>query len=245
VRVREVVPETGISHDPATAEGREWLAGIYRRADSSYVRLNMITSVTGAAAGSDGTSETLTSRVDRAILGIIRAAADVVVVGAATVRAEGYLLPRATRLAVVTRSGDLRGHRFEDDGAGIVLVCPGPRVDAVRERAGLPAAEIVAAGEGEDLEPADIVAALASHGLPRVVCEGGPTLASRFAAARVIDEYCLTVAPVLEPASRPFLPLPEGSSVATEPTGMLVDDASFSYLRLRSRSSGPDDAASR
>jgi len=236
VRVSEVLPATGIAHDPATPEGRAWLESVYARDDASYVRLNMITSITGAAAGGDGTSETLTSRIDRAILGIIRAHADVVVVGAATVRAEGYLLPRSTRLAVVTVSGDLSGHRFEDDGASILLVCPAGRADAVRERSGLTAAEVVAVDGGDDLHPAAIVSALAYRGHPRIVCEGGPTLAGRFASAGVIDEYCVTIAPVLEPAEHPFLPLTAGSAPRTEPAGMLVDDAAFSYFRLRARS---------
>jgi len=187
VRISEVIPATGIAHDPSTTEGREWLAAVYRRSESAYVRLNMITTVTGAAAGTDGTSETLSSRVDRAILGIIRADADVVVVGAATVRAEGYLIPRAARLAVVTVSGDLSGHRFDDDGAGILLVCLADRADEVRVRAGLRAAEIVPVAGGDDLAPAAIVEALSRRGLPRIVCEGGPTLAAGFAAAGVID----------------------------------------------------------
>ncbi|MFG6445637.1 dihydrofolate reductase family protein [Microbacterium sp. P06] len=236
MRVSEVLPATGVSHDPTTDEGRAWLASVYARSEPAYVRLNMITTVTGAAAGTDGTSETLSSRVDRQILGVIRAAADVVVVGAATVRAEGYLLPRAARLAVVTVTGDLSGHRFDDGGASLLLVCPADRADEVRARAALPAAQIVPVPGGDDLEPAEIIAQLAALGLRRLVCEGGPTLAGRFASAGVIDEYCVTVAPVLEPAARSFLPLPAGASPHTEPAGMLVDDAAFSYLRLRSRS---------
>ncbi|KAA9151538.1 hypothetical protein F6B41_17965 [Microbacterium lushaniae] len=193
----------------------------------------MITSLTGAAAGSDGTSETLTSPTDRALLGIIRAAADVVVVGAATVRAEGYVLPRRARLAIVTVSGDLDGHRLGDTMEGVLLICPAARAAEVRDRSGLPGAQVVAVAGGDDLEPAAICDALADRGLPRIVCEGGPTLAARFAAAGVIDEYCVSVAPALEAAARPFLPI--HARVATDVAGMLVDEAAFSYLRLRPR----------
>jgi riboflavin biosynthesis pyrimidine reductase len=235
VLLREVVPSTGASHDITTDAGRAWVSSIYARSDAAYVRLNMITTLTGAASGQDGTSETLSSRVDRAILGVIRAAADVVVVGAQTVRAEGYVVPRAARLAVVTASGDLRGHRL-GDGASVLLVCPASRAESVRERAGIEGAEIVAVPGPADLEPSAIVTALAQRGLPRIVCEGGPNLAGRFAQAGVVDEYCVTVAPVLTPAERPFLPLARGGSRQTEPVGMLVDDAAFSYLRLRARS---------
>lgn len=233
MRVRQVLPHDGSEHDIATEDGRAWLESVYAFPAPSFVRLNMITSLTGAAAGGDGTSETLTSRTDRRILGVIRAQSDVVVVGAATVRAEGYLLPRRTRLAVVTTTGNLAGHRL--DGAdGVLLVCPAARADAVRERAALPGAEIVAVPGDDDLDPHDIRAALAARGLVRIVCEGGPRLAARFATAGAIDEYCVTVAPALEPAERSFLPVPE--RIDTEVSGMLADEAGFSYLRLRPRS---------
>jgi riboflavin biosynthesis pyrimidine reductase len=231
MRVTEVIPPRGEWYDISTDEGRGWIESVYARSDPAYVRLNMITTPTGSAVGSDGTSETLSSRVDRRILGVIRAAADAVVVGAATVRAEGYLLPARSRLAVVTASGDLTGHRL-GEGDSVLLVAPAGRAAEVRARAGLPRAEVVAVPGADDLEPAAIVAALAQRGLSRIVCEGGPRLAGRFAAAGVVDEYCVTVAPVLTPAQHPFLALAEGTAPSTHPTGMLVDEAAFSYLRL-------------
>lgn len=232
-QLTEVHPRTGASHDVATESGRAWLTELYSPDPDVRVRLNMITAVTGAAVGTDGTSETLSSRTDRAILGIIRASADAVVVGAATVRAEGYVIPRAARLAILTTTGDLRGHRLDDDLSGVVLVCPSSVVDAVRERAGVDGVDILGVGEGDRLDPREVVAALATIGIERMVCEGGPAVASMFARADLIDEYCVTVAPALVPAERPFLPL--DVEVDTEVAGMLVDDAAFSYLRLRPR----------
>ena len=55
------------------------------------------------------------------------------------------------------------------------------------------------------------------------------------AAAGVIDEYCVTVAPVIEPAHEPFLRVGDAQRPHTEVTGMLVDEAGFSYLRLRAQ----------
>ena len=174
------------------------------------MRLNMITSLTGSASGSDGTSESLTSRVDRAILGVIRAAADVVVVGAQSVRAEGYVVPRSSRLAIVTASGDLTGHRLslgpDASPDRVLLVCPAAIAAELRRRAPRrTASRSCPCPAPRRLEPRAIVEALAARGLRRIVCEGGPTLASQFASAGIIDEYCVTVAPVLEPADRPFL----------------------------------------
>lgn len=229
-----VIPTPVDSIDTAAPAARDWIAAAYAPLSGPFVRLNMITSLTGSAAGADGTSDSLTSPVDRMVLGAVRAASDVVVVGAQTVRAEGYIVPRRTRLAIVTTSGRLDGHRLqldEEAASRVVVVCPADREDRVRTAVsslGLDVLPVAAAG---DLAPADIVAALASRGWHRVVCEGGPTLASRFAAAGVIDEYCVTVAPTIGPVGAPFITVPDEVRLRTE--GLLVDGAGFSYLRLR------------
>ena len=98
----------------------------------------------------------------------------------------------------------------------------------------------VAALRGTDaLTPEAIVAALRARGLHRIVCEGGPALASQFVEAGVIDEYCLTVAPTVEAASAPLFAVTASARPDTEVAGMLVDDAGFSYLRLRVRRAAP------
>ena len=57
------------------------------------VRLNMIASVDGATAV-DGVSGGLGGPADRRVFGVLRSLADVVLVAAGTVRAEGYGPPR-------------------------------------------------------------------------------------------------------------------------------------------------------
>ncbi|MDT3331341.1 dihydrofolate reductase family protein [Microbacterium sp. KSW-18] len=232
--VTEVLPSSGERVDAASADGRRWIADRYAPAQENWVRLNMITSLTGSAVGPDGTSDTLTNRADRAILGVIRASADAIIVGAETVRAEGYLLPRRSRLAVITGSGDLAGHRLDPDPDGpddqVLLVMP--------EGAEPPPAAHgvtvvpVAASEGR-MSATGILSSLIDRGLRHIVCEGGPTLAAQFAADDLIDEYCVTAAPHLVPTAGPFLPLRR--PIDTWPAGVLVDDDGFSYLRLRRR----------
>ncbi|MFE1645091.1 dihydrofolate reductase family protein [Microbacterium sp. P01] len=237
--VTEIIPHTLSSADAASADGRRLLTEAYTRTEPSYVRLNMITSVTGSAAGDDGTSETLTNRVDRMILGIIRRDADVVLVGAQSVRAEGYVVPRSARLAIVTTSGDLSGHRLTlEPGAAadqVLLVCPADRAAELAARTSIHGVQVVAVAGGPHLAPAAIIEALAERDLRRVVCEGGPGLASQFAEAGVIDEYCVTVAPVIEQADAPFLRVGHDSRPVTDVAGMVVDGSGFSYLRLRRR----------
>jgi riboflavin biosynthesis pyrimidine reductase len=233
------VPATAEAIDPATDDGRARLAELYARDEPAYVRLNMITSLTGSAAGADGTSDTLTSAVDRTILGIIRAHADVVLVGAQSVRAEGYIVPRATRLAIATSSGRLDGHRLRVDApadlARVLVVCAEADAAVVRERVEPLGLRVLVAPGTARLTPADMIAALRADGSPRIVCEGGPSLASQFAAAGAIDEYCVTVAPVIEPAAEPFVGVASGTAPRTRVAGALADDAGFSYLRLRPR----------
>jgi riboflavin biosynthesis pyrimidine reductase len=228
-------PRTAEPIDPQTEDGRARLREEYALDDERYVRLNMVTSLTGSATGADGTSETLTSRDDRAILGVIRAHADVVLVGAQTVRAEGYIVPRASRLAVVTASGDLSGSRLAaaapEDRDRVLILAPEARADVVRA-AVAPLGVRVVPVPG-DADPAALVAALGAEGLPRIVCEGGPGLASAFASAGAIDEYCVTVAPVIGPVVRPFLALDAGWVPRTRVAAHLTDDAGFGYLRLR------------
>ncbi|OUD85495.1 hypothetical protein BC477_13870 [Clavibacter michiganensis subsp. michiganensis] len=72
---------------------RTWLEDLYRPGSADHVRLNFVASVDGSVVGADGTSDSLSSVVDRRILGVIRELADVVLVGAGTVRAERYVLP--------------------------------------------------------------------------------------------------------------------------------------------------------
>ncbi|MDD7962544.1 dihydrofolate reductase family protein [Microbacterium thalli] len=234
MRVSELRPTTGESADITTDAGRAWLTERYRRPAGGYVRLNMVTTLTGAAVGGDGTSDSITSPTDRTILGMIRRDAEIVVVGAESVRAEGYVVPRTAALAIVSRAGRLDGHRLDPAAAGRVLLVV-PSTVAPEAPAGV---DVVHAGPGPDLSPAEIVSALRARGFSRLVCEGGPTLGSAFASAGLIDEYCITVAPRITPVERPLLSIGGDGELAV--TGALMDEAGFSYLRLR-----PVDPASR
>lgn len=177
-----------------------------------WVAVNMVAGVDGGVT-IDGVSQALGGEGDLAGFRALRAAVDVVLVGAGTARTEGYGpakvradARRARRdrgqaarpvVAVVTRSLDLRGadRLFEGD-AGVIVVAP---VDSDPDRrAALVArgATVVVAGVGDvDLEEA--LAQLAARGLERVLVEGGPTLNRDMLAAGLVDELFVTVAPVL------------------------------------------------
>ena len=210
-------------------DDRARLLEAYAPPRTPWFRFNLITSVGGSAAGSDGTSESLTNPADRRLLGVIRELADIVLVGAQSVRAEGFQLPRRARLAVVTTSGDLHGHRIDSTEGRVYVVCPASAAD--RAAASIPGAEIITiAGKGT-LAPAAIVAALHERGFTSIVCEGGPSLVAQFVVASLVDELCLSTSPTLGGPSLPLLGHEEIDPVRLELSQLLVDGASGMYAR--------------
>lgn len=235
-----LLPGPTAAFDLEEADAAAMLDELYRPPRPRWLRLNFIASVDGSVAGADGTSQSLTNRTDRRILGAIRRAADVVLVGAGSVRTEGYLLPRSRPLAVVTASGDLRGHRIPRDveEGRVIVLCPPAAVTAVHASLGGSAVTILEsaqAGEGPGVDPAAALAALHGLGHESIVCEGGPTLAAQLVAADLVDELCLTTSPQLVAPGRPVLP--GSGSPGTDGTRhlalsqLLVDEESTLYAR--------------
>jgi riboflavin biosynthesis pyrimidine reductase len=82
--MRQLFPTAG-DVDPADADGRLATLGLSR----PRVRLNMVASVDGAAS-LQGRSGALGGPADKALFATLRSLADVVLVGAGTMRAEEY-----------------------------------------------------------------------------------------------------------------------------------------------------------
>ena len=232
--VRRLFPEAGQAIELEAADARTRLAELYALPGVDTLRINLVATVSGSAAGGDDTSETLTNRADRKILGVIRRNSDVVLVGAASVRAEGYQLPRTAPLAIVTSTGDLGGHRLtvDPDRFPPIVLCPAPAAETAR--AALPAAEIVVVPDHAGrMSAIDIVSTLRARGLRRIVCEGGPSLAAQMLDARLVDELCLSTSPI---AGGVFLPIFGSAAISShrlELAQLLVDDTSTLYARWR------------
>lgn len=211
--------------------GLDDLADLYRPPRERWLRLNFIASVNGSVAGPDGTSESLSNRTDRRILGVIRRAADVVLVGASSVRTEGHFLPRSAPLAILTGSGDLTGHRIPVDVAPgrIIVVCPPDAVGSVHASLGGAAIDVIEL-PGPRIDPAAAVTALHRLGHESIVCEGGPTLAAQLLDADLVDELCLSTSPQLLPLRAALTPgLVAATSLRLEQ--LLLDDESTLYAR--------------
>jgi riboflavin biosynthesis pyrimidine reductase len=193
-----------------------------RHGGRPWVVLNMIASVDGATAV-DGVSGGLGGPGDRAVFSALRKLADVVLVGAATVRAEGYQPPRreGQRIAVVTRSADLdwSSALFRSGAAIVVTAEDGPDVpvDSVR------------AGRGE----LDLAAAVAKLPGEVVLAEGGPSLNAQLLAAGCIDELCVTVSPrAVGGTAKRIATGPDGSDHRLELLHVLEEDG-FLFTRYR------------
>ena len=216
--------DEGITNRLLTAYG----GGLDIRRARRTVTMNFVETVDGVLAYPDipGTSTaavSMKSAADRFLMGLLRASADAVLIGAATMRADSRhqwtpaaMVPAELRdelaafrrertgrdgpasLVVLSASGNLPAeHPALQAPATNVLVItseqgaralppmhPDVQVATVGGAAGVPAATVVDTIESE-------------LGARTILCEGGPTLFGDLAAARLVDELFLTLAPQL------------------------------------------------
>ncbi|MGP5306019.1 dihydrofolate reductase family protein [Brachybacterium alimentarium] len=165
-----------------------------------HVRAMMNTTIDGAVRGADGSSGPLRNPDDSFVFDVLRALTDVVLVGAATVRAEDYgelggredLLSSSRRpggasrpaLAIWSISGDLPPLSADQL---TYLISPRDSAAAAGRRAGLPASQVITADT-----PAEALEGLAALGMRAVQAEGGPTVLGRLAAEGLLDELCFS-----------------------------------------------------
>jgi riboflavin biosynthesis pyrimidine reductase len=221
-------------------------------ADRPLVCLNMVTSVDGATT-IDGRVGILTGPVDQALLYRLRAEADAVLVGAGTVRAEGYgaLLP-----------ADQRRRRAEERGAAEPLLCvvtslpalpddapalgpsPSPLVFLTGSDAPLPAAArtllairpAIPGPPTASLVLAPLLSRLRDElGVERVVCEGGPTLNASLFAEDLVDEAFVSVSPLMAQERASPGMVARSAPPASLELVACADSGDFVFLRYRTR----------
>jgi riboflavin biosynthesis pyrimidine reductase len=231
---------------PSPSSGDPDLPALYAYPLGPWLRGNMVASADGAAS-LGGLSAGLSSEADRRVFFLLRALADVIVVGAGTARAEGYGPARRSRrwphlrdgrpatppIAVVSARLDLdpESPLFTEaapDARTIVITSAAAPQDLRAKLARR--ADVITAGEAAiDLDAA--VRALADRGHQRMLTEGGPHLLAQLAAADLLDELCLTIGPLLAgPGAHRILtgeefptgPLPLALAHVLEDSGFLL-----------------------
>ena len=175
-----------------------------------HVRANFVTSVDGMVE-LGGRSEPLGGPVDHAAFMAMRAVADVILVGAGTVRKETYGpvrldaaaqdrrrardQPPLPPLAIVSNRAELdaTARVFTDGARPLLLTCAA----GAAARADLAAvADVVVSGD-QWVELDVALDELHARGLGRVSCEGGPMLLRSLITAGLLDELCCTTSPLL------------------------------------------------
>jgi riboflavin biosynthesis pyrimidine reductase len=185
---------------------------------------NFVASLDGVVAlgpeyPSSGSAISGREAADRFVMGLLRACADAVVIGAGTLRASPhhlwtpqYVYPAATadfaelrhrrhrapdpELVVVTASGDLPTEHpaLQAGGAVIITTAAGARNLPGRLAA---TSAVLPAGGGPRLPLSTVIDAVRARGHGMVLTEGGPHLIGQLIDARLLDELFLTAAPVL------------------------------------------------
>lgn len=192
---------------PGTRVGAAALRDLYRPPRGRWVRSNMVTTLDGSAVGADGRSGSVNTPADHRVFALLRDHADAVLVGAGTVRDEGYTRVRPARhsptpaaLVAVTRSGSVpEGLRTptEDRGAGLLVTCAAAGERALdRARSVLGEDAVLVCGD-DTVDLTTALDALSDRGLRHVLLEGGPSLLGTALAAGVVDEMAMTIAPTV------------------------------------------------
>ncbi|MHB8380678.1 MAG: dihydrofolate reductase family protein [Acidimicrobiales bacterium] len=183
---------------------------------------NFVSSVDGVVTlGSKPSAGSIISGkypADRFLMGLLRACADAVLLGAGTLRATpghlwtpGHVYPelatefialrsalgRTTepRLAVVTASGEIdASHPAIVKGALVMTTAGGAK--AIGHR--LPkSCEVITIGTGKRVDPGKAIAELRHRGLNVLLTEGGPHLVGQLIEGGLLDEAFLTISPVI------------------------------------------------
>jgi riboflavin biosynthesis pyrimidine reductase len=162
-----------------------------------WVRSNFVATLDGAAYDDEGRSGSLGGAVDTRVFHVLRSLCDVVVVGAGTARIEGYG-PGDRPIAVVSRSLDIP-ERLVVPGQVVITTADAPADELARLRRTV---DVIAVGEQRIDWPA-VLDELARRGWLNVLCEGGPSLHGELVGLDLIDEVCLTIAPVLAAGDAP------------------------------------------
>ena len=244
--MRMLFPDPADSVDPAvvyadipTVEGRP------------SVRLNMIVSVDGGTSW-NGVSGALGGPADKELFSVLRSLTDVVLVASGTMRAENY-----GPVMVSPAVQDNRRARGQEPVPAVAVVSSSSRFDwsspfftaatrrpyivtvesageADRKRAAEVADVIVAGDDTVDLAVA--VAELGARGARTILAEGGPTLNGELARAHLLDELCVTLAPLL--ASGDAKRLIAGSTLdelAPLNVHSVCEEDEYLFLRYRMR----------
>lgn len=201
------------------------LTRLYAAPADPWLRVNMVSTVDGAASGENGRSGSINNAVDKVVYDHLRSVADAIVVGAGTARAEGYA-PVDRPTVVVSRRADvptlLRG-----GPPGSVLLTTCASAEHLAEARDLLGDEHVLVLGDDEVDLVALKQALAARGHTQLLAEGGPHLLRDLVAAGAADELCATTVPLLVAGEHPRITAGPPVDVPLELTALLEADGTL------------------
>ncbi|MCD4527416.1 dihydrofolate reductase family protein [Nocardioides sp. cx-173] len=177
------------------------LTRIYAAPRTPWLRVNMVSTVDGAATGESGKSGSINNAADKQVFDTLRALADAIVVGAGTARIEGYR-PADTPIVLVSRRGDVP-EGLRGAPAGSVLLATTATAPGLGEARDVLGHDHVLTLGDDRVDLALLKQTLVARGLVDLLSEGGPSLLGALLAQGVVDELTTTVVPRLVGGDHP------------------------------------------
>jgi riboflavin biosynthesis pyrimidine reductase len=201
------------------------LHALYAPPHLPWFRVNMISTVDGAATGGTGKSGDINNPADKRVFDLLRATADVIVVGAGTARIEGYG-EAAAPIVVVSRRGEVpEGLRHATPGKVLLATCA-RAAGLASARAALGDDQVIVVGDLE-VDLAALRSELLDRGFQVLLSEGGPHLLGDLLASGVVDELCVSVVPRLVGGPHPRITVGGQLGLDLELSVMLVEDGTL------------------
>ncbi|HET8664513.1 MAG TPA: dihydrofolate reductase family protein [Nocardioides sp.] len=169
------------------------LRELYAAPDEPWLRVNMVATVDGAATGEDGTSRSINNGADKVVFDLLRDLSDAVVVGAGTVRVEGYAVGRKP-LVVVSRTASVPPTQLRAERGKVLMatVTSAPYLEDARQQLGN---ENVLVLGSHRVDLARLKDELVVRGYRHLLSEGGPHLLRDLLDQGVADELDATIVP--------------------------------------------------
>ena len=225
--------DSSSTHAPGRNVDAAALADLYVAPARRWLRANFVATLDGAANGPDDRSGSINTEADHVVFDLLRRLTDVVVVGAGTVRAEGYPSLRAedprarcswwsaTRALCRPAWSTARSARSTCSPAREPTPRPWTRPASSSARS----SSLTAGKDAVDFVKMRNM--LEDKGYRQILCEGGPSLLNSMLAAGVVDELDLTWSPVLVGGNHPTITRGPNLNLPASPTLLLEEDGTI------------------
>jgi riboflavin biosynthesis pyrimidine reductase len=177
------------------------LREVYAAPETPWLRVNMVSTIDGAATGETGLTASINNAPDQRVFHVLRELADCVVIGAGTARKEGYA-PLEVPTVVVSRSGSVPGKMRAAEPGRVLLATVGVAAELDEARDVLGDEHVLVLGSHR-VDLAALKQELVDRGFEDILCEGGPHLLRDLLDQGVADELDCTFVPRLVAGTHP------------------------------------------